>query len=920
MDSSEADLRMNGTIMAPLEFEEEEEMTSLMVETGGGMARHGMRKRRVHGFGNGAGGSKSDQGGGFAGLLRSKTAYVLRNALVLGVMGWLVFLFLTAMNQMVENEPTEETYARGSAHKSSFGGLNNPVNSAGFKEHNKHEAGDSQGFMVLPESNVGQKIVSVSTQNLMNHVGHYWHDPYRSPFSSPLYNVSDDELAKNQVDFEVLLNQTRDKFHGEWSLEDPYFIEFQKERPKPAFLDYPNDDCPVEEFPKKSWQIDEDYVGQFIDEARSLIARMKDGIYEEFGFTAYRNDGTRSTEDELKELKSFFQVVTEGYDVDDKNNAIDPKTKQKLLGIGHLRKNAWDALVKKLLHGMITTGNFFVVQVGDATAAGHGNNFIKSSIMQFHYIMEPVFDLLGMRLFSRNMAMKDTSVAYQGMGGADTIGETDLLWYASSYAGDTPGALDLLYKQAILGGERVPIILTDKPGNLAHESNQTAWIGNLHFAVCESKPNLNLCKDDIHDSVCWVDRSDVKPEVKQQTQVPPEKYPGHLYHLRHSRLLSMLVLHAMEAALDAWVDGIEDNDFPLKDEHWHINDMDVKVREAVRTFQEEDYSTPCEAMFGKELALLCHMELHAYTEWTPRVTPHESSLRSLIAGDMEVANFYIGEAYEGVDLLPFKWKPKENAVDVHAIGIVTSIPAREEDKFDPLAMYDDYDDDQGFGYNDDDGNSGRRNLNGSPERLQNRRVLLNPDLNVTAGLGWMMHNPISGYCDGSSQSTCSRSKDSNCLLAGHNDHRDSGLLGDDLSGWLILLIPSVREGIILARFDTKVPSGANTVTEGWSEVNNGAVAGSGSGQRQRDLAIGQDFVLDVAIGDSIKSYPMNEFQRMGIKVADDMVLHLLMSSKDDLDTDGGDTGSEGVNVQVAIRIRSNNKRSSSIMLTHIYYA
>ena len=313
------------------------------------------------------------------------------------------------------------------------------------------------------------------------------------------------------------------------------------------------------------------------------------------------------------------------------------------------------------------------------------------------------------------------------------------------------------------------------------------------------------------------------------------------------------------------------------------------------------------------------MELHAYTEWTPRVMPHYCSLRSLIASDMEVANFDIGEAYENVDLLPLKWKPKGNAVDVHAIGIVTSIPEPREDEFDPMAMYDDYDDDQGFSYNDDDGNSGRRNLNGRPERrrLQNRRLLLlNPDLNITEGLGWMFYNPVPGFCDGSSQSTCSRYRDSDCLLAGHNDHRDNGLLGDDLSGWLKLRVPNVQEGIILARFDTGIPANANVVTEGWQAVNNGVDVDSKQGLRQRDLPMVQGFVLDVAIGDSIKSYPMNDFQRMGIEIADDMVLHPLMSSKDVLYTDG----MEGVDVEVAIRVRSNTKRSSAIMLTHIYYA
>ena len=50
---------------------------------------------------------------------------------------------------------------------------------------------------------------------------------------------------------------------------------------------------------------------------------------------------------------------------------------------------SYDALVKKLLNAMMTNDHFFVVLGGHSAAAGHGNNFHQSYMMQFQELMEP---------------------------------------------------------------------------------------------------------------------------------------------------------------------------------------------------------------------------------------------------------------------------------------------------------------------------------------------------------------------------------------------------------------------------------------------------------------------------------------------------------------------------------------------------
>jgi hypothetical protein len=50
---------------------------------------------------------------------------------------------------------------------------------------------------------------------------------------------------------------------------------------------------------------------------------------------------------------------------------------------------------------------------------------------------------------------------------------------------------------------------------------------------------------------------------------------------------------------------------------------------------------------------------------------------------------------------------------------------------------------------------------------------------------------------------CKRSKNRNCLLSGQNDARGS-ITGDGLSGWLVITVPDVKEGLIFAKLQVRL--------------------------------------------------------------------------------------------------------------------
>ena len=81
--------------------------------------------------------------------------------------------------------------------------------------------------------------------------------------------------------------------------------------------------------------------------------------------------------------------------------------------------------------------------------------------MQFHKVMEPVFALLGVELTSRNLAHSGLGTLQSGMGAKDIFGsEVDvILWDSGMTEGRDLRAQDLLFRQTMIAGNRVPFIM-----------------------------------------------------------------------------------------------------------------------------------------------------------------------------------------------------------------------------------------------------------------------------------------------------------------------------------------------------------------------------------------------------------------------------------------------------------------------------
>ena len=93
------------------------------------------------------------------------------------------------------------------------------------------------------------------------------------------------------------------------------------------------------------------------------------------------------------------------------------------LGWALINRNGFDMYAKKLLHSMMTNDEFYYVMGGHSAAAGHGNNFHQTYLMEFANIMEPVLHKLGVRLIARNLAMGGLGTIHFSMGATTLYGK-----------------------------------------------------------------------------------------------------------------------------------------------------------------------------------------------------------------------------------------------------------------------------------------------------------------------------------------------------------------------------------------------------------------------------------------------------------------------------------------------------------------
>jgi hypothetical protein len=323
-----------------------------------------------------------------------------------------------------------------------------------------------------------------------------------------------------------------------------------------------------------------------------------------------------------------------------------------------------------------------------------------------------------------------------------------------------------------------------------------------------------------------------------------------------------------------------------------------------------------------DLATVCHVEMHGYSEWTPRITPYATSLKAVLPAMMNLNSSYAEmEVYSVIDLMPPQWAIPNDLVDPHLIAISTTHPldAADDDSDDDIDWenYDDGGRETSSGMHDPLGDS--QGEGGSGVRRFQRRLKDEVPSALPPGKGWTFSGTPAGLCDGSTQSTCGRDKHSKCLMAGHNDYQ-AGILGDGLSGWLLFNVPYVKEGIILARIDTQVAANSDGVTEGWTGEN-GGTEGEGVHPERRKLELPADFWFDYAVNNTVTSLSRDDFASFGVHIDGEMTLYPLFISPDmGMKIRSKEDKGETIDVGIRVRASPGQGRAVTIMLTHIYYA
>lgn len=796
--------------------------------------------------------------------------------------------------------------------------------------------------MIIPVSAVKHAIPSLGPDNIINLHGHYVHDEHHSPFASFLYDRPKEELEAEQTAYLQKMEDVRNKW-GAWDFHD-HATEI---RPIANFDKTEYKDMLNSKFPKKSWQMDESYCKSLMDEGRKLIHRVREGIYAEYG---HPTEGLN--EEEIQARNELFKVhITD--------------SQPRGAGVAWITQQGFDMLTRKLLHGMITNDEFYYIMGGHSAAAGHGNNFHQQYTMQFANIMEPIFHKLGMRLIARNLAMGGLGTLHYSFGASTLYGETDFLMWDSLMTERNPADMDLFHKQAMLGGERIPILFDGKVGNLKDETGGMLWYGErmkaeglmpittglaqaetlplaTRYQTCE--PGVDLCSDrnnpNKYTDSCWEPRSDYTPTTSQMAHVGGQAgwHPGDRNHQFNSRKNILLFLDAFDNAFDVWEEGIKSDGFPLNESYWHVGTQYKTIRNnLVESINDTTKAkTACQermAAVFPELEKACRIPLSGMSQFTPINLGLEGNsitkyVKSAPNGYHPRNTMVVEPAYTGVDILPLIWKIPDDQIDLHAIAIASTYAAPELDH--SIADEDDEDAEEAedarrmlrtviMGNMDIDRELDPSHsditplppMNESPERILSDAVV--------PGLGWERSAETlstTGYCDGSPMSTCKRNPNFNCLLYAHNDNHGT-LNGNGLSGWLVITIPKVKYGLVFAKLQWWSPrAGGIGVTKGWTEVNNG-VDLEGGGNRNlkappKDWPT--DFKLDVAVnGKIIKTYTYEEYKEYTKEMSHNEAFYPLLND----DTLGGD---ESVEIELGLRIRSESSPlDASFGITHIYY-
>lgn len=699
---------------------------------------------------------------------------------------------------------------------------------------------------------------------------------------------------------------------------------------------YPNRDIPGDDFPAEAWQQDAVYVNHFLNEALQLVGRAKEAIYTEYGVG--KEGSIIEDEAERKKIRrEMFHVEI----IDCDNETNEETFLDKMVGMGGwICKNSFHGLVKRLTHAIMTNDSFNVAMGGHSAAAGHGNHLVQSYTIQIGVVLAPLFEKLGVKFTARNVGYGGLGTGQTALGARDILGpETDFLIWDSAMTETDKFSLDLFVRHGLLM-DRAPVIISDhhhkgsyhlhahkhyhadigRRGkfNLFPETTSDEQAESLPWALqyLQCSPDfITACRnnDNKYRTQCWVERDDFTPVTRQRIVVGggASWHPGFRSHQADARAYTMIILSALDIALSEWSDVTITEGHPLRDEYWHVTDHYKRIHDAVK-----DAPGPClnEDRLPKRA---CTVALNARTEFTPRANPDQTSIRSIARPDPDGKKMELQElAYEGKNLPNPMLQLPDGKIDVKSI--VSNRKLSE------------------FQYSEQDLN----------------RKSVSSD--IVPGSYWYA-NGWNGFCDGTidSSDTCHRENSNNCLLSGHNDFR-SGVMGDEYSGWLVLDLKDVKEGIIMLKIHTwknaKIVGGQayNPLTEGMDVDGNRNLRGNIGGENSsyhrelheklvdtsysyidkdtedadiRELkkkieeVMPESFEFDFAINGKVTTWDKEKFLSENMHFQRVVEIFTLL---DDENWDSSDL-KNGNDVELALRVRGTG-RIQTLDLTHVYWA
>lgn len=605
-------------------------------------------------------------------------------------------------------------------------------------------------------------------------------------------------------------------------------------------IGYTHCDIPMDAFPDNAWQGDAVFVNHLVNDAELLIARAMEAIFAEYGH------GKPLSAEQLGERMKMFHW--DKYDSFDPQYYPKPPQKYTKRGDrgngGYTTKRSHDGLVRRLLHAIMTNDSFTVVLGGHSAAAGHGNHFHQSYVMQFHRIMKPIFARLGVTLITRNLSQGGLGTLHNALGAGSLYGsEIDLLLWDSGMTEPGAAHIDLFIRQGLIGGNRVPVVWAGNFEVMAalheHADVDLGEFGSgtdgipmitdatpaatlpyaARYMKCDSDSKAICDSEPRFCASCWLPREDVPnpndvfDSIDTRVGGQVKWHPGWRVHQLVGRVLAFSVLNALQVAIQRFSDGTMGGP-PLDDEFWHVTDYYNNIRSKVMNL---DPSIGHCHEIGNDLpSRICYTPMQARSMYTPRANVYETSLTTVIkpaAPDNYIPQNMNKQLYEGPDAHnPCDDLPND-AVDVYAI-----VTGRRRQRHLSESQVT-----KNKSYFIDEHHISRiprviTNVTRATIPISSRS--LQSDDAIIPGRGWEVYDEPPGKCDGEYDSHCKRHHADPCPALGHHDARGM-ILGNEYSGWFVMELPNVKAGIIVMKVVTeRLTPEHSTLTVGWETVNN----------------------------------------------------------------------------------------------------